>query len=496
MSSNGTTHQKLDELFPAPSLPPSQLSPQRLPGANLDSVATLQGVLKDNHQRHHIFCNDAKFHNHIPYRALAIYALGGTAATIREYYQRDRRRQRPAIPSPEPITEENFISHLGDEKFYQGYVSFFSQQASEKSVASTLEEFIFSEKYNFREGSDADSQPEMLSHFFQGLVHPMIHIGYGVEFGLKGMLVEGLALAAVETLRVRGSFPASLFAPSLTNVVEHTANRLSSFALGAPGTTSLPNVSKMGGVHAFDIVARILKDDTFEHRDPTDPLDPFSEILAEYSPTIKGHAEQWSVDLNQTGEVERKMEELVWLSSLIYGVGGLTPNGFKSDFFLMHMVTSSLFLPSLIASLSARSQILILRGYLSTVLTWWVMRGRPALNIKSFMTTTSVEPSVPTTPAPKTPLTTETTPAPNPFLPILRSAMLNPHAHVLKSQRSFAHFHTLYGRRAAGYFKGTELEDAELLDGSLFLRVSLLTADYTAWVREGKKARPFSYHRF
>ena len=160
------------------------------------------------------------------------------------------------------------------------------------------------------------------------------------------------------------------------------------------------------------------------------------------------------------------------------------------------MVTSSLFLPSLIAYLSPRSQVLLLRGHLVTVLTWWVMCGRPALNIKSFMTTTSVEPSVPTTPAPKIPFTTETTPTPNPFLPILQSAITHPNDHLIKIQRAFAHYDTLYGRRPAGYFKGTELEDAELLDGSLFLRASLLTADYVGWVREGKEPRSFSLEGF
>jgi len=162
----------------------------------------------------------------------------------------------------------------------------------------------------------------------------------------------------------------------------------------------------------------------------------------------------------------------------------------------MHMVTSSLFLPSLIAYLAPRSQVLLLRGYLLTVLTWWVTRGRPALNIKSFMTTTSTEPSVPTTPAPKTPPSTETTPTPNTFLPILQSAITHPNDHFVKIQRTFAHYDTLYGRRPAGYFKGTELEDAELLDGSLFLRVSLLTADYVGWVREGQEPRQFSFDGF
>ncbi|KAF8554274.1 hypothetical protein OG21DRAFT_1112733 [Imleria badia] len=334
----------------------------------------------------------------------------------------------------------------------------------------------------------------MLSRLFHDVLHSMIHIGYGVEFGLKGMLVEGLALVAVHDVHGRGFLlPSSFFAPCSTNIVENTVNRFSSFALDAPDT---PSVFRTGGVHAFDIAARILKDDGIKRREPADFLKHFAEILAEYSSAIKEHAEEWTIDLNQPGEVERKMEELVWLSSLIYGVGGLTPNGFKSDFFLMHTVTSSLFLPSLIAYLSPRSQVLLLRGYLSTVLIWWVMRGRPILNSKSFMATTSVEPSVPTTPPPKTPLTTETTPTPNPFLPVLQSAITHPNDHLIKIQRTFAHFDTLYGTRPAGYFKGTELEGAELLDGSLFLKASLLTADYIGWVREGREPRQFSFEAF
>lgn len=162
----------------------------------------------------------------------------------------------------------------------------------------------------------------------------------------------------------------------------------------------------------------------------------------------------------------------------------------------MHMVTSSLFLPSLIAYLTPRSQIILLRGYLHTVLLWWVMRGRPVPNIKAFMTTTLVQPSVPTTPAAGTSPSTETTPTPNPFLPIIQSAITHPNDHLSKIQRAFAHFDTIYGRRPAGYFGSTELADAALLDGSMFLRAALLTMDSVGWVREGKEAKPFDMKGF
>ncbi|KIJ13025.1 hypothetical protein PAXINDRAFT_170906 [Paxillus involutus ATCC 200175] len=489
MSSTGITYEQ--ELFPAPSLPPSAFSPQRLPGASLESLAALQHVLKDNHRRHHIFLNHTRFHNHSTHRALAIYALGGSASLIKGYYEEDGKNQRPAFESPEPITEENFVEHLGDENFYQSYVTFFSKQIDEKGAAGTLEEFVFSEKYNFQNGRDVESQPEMLSRFVDGLLHPMIHAGYGVEFGLKGMLAEGLAMVAVEDVYERGFYPPSFFEPSATVEMNDTTNLLSSLALNAkPAAAAVPETR---AVHAFDIVARMLKDDQLKPKGARTLMNQVTDTLAEYGTEIRRYAEQWTVDLRKPGEIERKMEELVWVSSVVYGVGGFDEEkGLRSDFFLMHMVTSSLFLPSLIAYLSPRSQVSLLRSYFTTVLTFWVARGRPALNLKAFMAAAPFEPTIPNAFVPKTP--TEVTP--NPFLPIVQSALAHPNDHFVKIQRTFAHFNTIYGLRPAGYFKGTELEGAELLDGSLFVRAAVLTANSMGWVREGQEAKMWDFEGF
>jgi hypothetical protein len=42
-----------------------------------------------------------------------------------------------------------------------------------------------------------------------------------------------------------------------------------------------------------------------------------------------------------------------------------------------------------------------------------------------------------------------------------------------------AHFSSIYGTRPKGYFTGTELEGAEMLDGSLFLMAARLSEEYT-----------------
>jgi hypothetical protein len=80
---------------------------------------------------------------------------------------------------------------FGIDSYYEAYTTFFAKAIQEKGASATLDEFIFSEKYNFQPGREADSQPEMLSRFIDGVLHPLIQCGHGLEFGLEGMLVEG-----------------------------------------------------------------------------------------------------------------------------------------------------------------------------------------------------------------------------------------------------------------------------------------------------------------
>ncbi|KAL4070131.1 hypothetical protein V8B97DRAFT_1965781 [Scleroderma yunnanense] len=483
MSSEAMTN--LDVLFPAPTLPPSVLSPQRFPGASIESLAALQYVLKDNHKKWHIFVNDLKFHNHITHRALALYALGSNGAPIRTFYQQDAQTQRPVIEPPEAITSTNFFEHLQDARYYLAYVAFFSKEVDDKGATRVLEEYIFSETY--RSQDSALNQPEMLNLFLSGLLHAFIHVGHGLEFGLKGMVVEGLALMAVHDPDGKNIFPPSFF-DSVPQAAEEQVTRLL-LSLTLDRKVVDDCVLTTNDTHVFDIIARILKDDHLRVECVQHSGKEYKRAVNEHGPAIRQYVAQWTINMTRPGEVERKIEELSWACTILYAIGGFDEaKGFAAEFFLMHLVTSSLFLPSVIAYLTPRSQALLLRGYLSTVLTWWVSRGRPALNIKSFMALTSAQPTSPTFQRHVGEITVEKE-VPNTFLPIIQSAILHPNDHLPKIQRSFAHFSALYGRRPAGYFDSTELEGAELLDGSLFFRAARLTMDYMGWVREGQPAK-------
>jgi hypothetical protein len=80
-------------------------------------------------------------------------------------------------------------------RYYSAYVDFFTVILRKDGAAATLENYVFSQQANFDPARDADgkSSPQFLCRFVDGLFHPMIHVGYGLEFGLPGTLAEGVS---------------------------------------------------------------------------------------------------------------------------------------------------------------------------------------------------------------------------------------------------------------------------------------------------------------
>ena len=168
----------------------------------------------------------------------------------------------------------------------------------------------------------------------------------------------------------------------------------------------------------------------------------------------------------------------------------------------MHLVTSSLFLPSLLAFLSPPSQALLLRSYFAASLACWISRGRPKIDIKGFYSSSVTAYPLPSGSLPRPDASTLPHPdadpnrvkavTPTPWLPIIETSLVHPDEHLIKLQRALAHYSALFGIREQGAKEGglqgaaEELEGAELLDGTLFIRVAGLTAQQLGRVREGE----------
>ncbi|KAG1883326.1 hypothetical protein F4604DRAFT_1952814 [Suillus subluteus] len=412
---------ELDALFPSPSFPPNVLSPSQYPGGSPEAVAALIHVLKENHTKYHIFFNYKRFHNHVTHRALALYVMGASGSLIEQFYEQDNAYQRPAVEPPEAVTEANFIEHLGDENFYAAYKAFFSKIIEERGFSATLEEYIFSKKYNFIDGRGTAAQPVMLARFLGALFHAFIHVGYGAELGIPGMVVEGEQRLALASVQGYECLPSYLFESSGTTAVEEATSRLASLFLNTKTSTAPSQLENSPRNHAFSILAKIMQDSKFAPKEIKKYFKDFNGLMSEHGDTIWHYAEQWTIDPSQPGEIERKIEECIWASTILYSIGGWNKDrSLTADFFLLDI-----------------------QGFLST-------NSHISSEVK----------------------------VANPFLDIIQSVITHLNEHMPKIQRAFVHFSSLYGARPKGYFKDTGLEGAEALDGSLFLWAARLTEEY------------------
>lgn len=164
----------------------------------------------------------------------------------------------------------------------------------------------------------------------------------------------------------------------------------------------------------------------------------------------------------------------------------------------MHLVTSSLFLPSICAYFPPHVIQAFLRSYFSICLAIWVSHGRPSVEVtQDFISKTDSFPQEPigdrVTKPTKDTLTPETV-TPNPWLALVQSALVHPDNHLCKVHRALGHWSRMFGGRPQGYWaksspKGdaVQLKGVELLDGTLFVRVAGLTQATKGWLREGQE---------
>ncbi|KAI5121366.1 hypothetical protein M0805_001179 [Coniferiporia weirii] len=500
-----TPHSILDALFPPPTRSSDNaLTPVLSPGHSPASADALLELLKSNHEQFHVFFNEKGFHNHIAHHLYANYALGAPPEALKAVYKAEEEYQRLAFDSPGAITDSNWIEHLGDERYYRAYLKLFSKAVLDTGIDATLDKYVFSLSANWVDNiQDVKKQPQMVNRLLSGVVHPLIHAGHGLEFGSPGMIAEGISMAcATHKTDFDELIPKTLF-------LNKEATALSSLvsALSLSGT-------KSKGLHSFAIIARMLNDPelapgtahtTEAHKGPAEGDGgegggfPLVEIIKNKGELIRKYAEEWSIDTSDKAGIHAKLEELFVLVTLLYGVVGLQEGKeFKADFFLMHLVTSSIFLPSYLTRIKPASQAVLLSSYLACALSVWVARGRPAPKIASFYARTSPT-FVPPGPMPTSgedTLAPESAQAPNPWMPVLQSAVVHPNEHLPKALRALAHFAHLLAGRPAGTWSGTGLAGAEVLDGTLFVRVAGLTMNRLGWVREGDKKGEWDFTGF
>jgi len=135
-----------------------------------------------------------------------------------------------------------------------------------------------------------------------------------------------LKVCCVEFLTAITSYETSAQGLSLAAVEHQDAEQLFSPALFNEGEDG-----KIADVHAFTILARILADTNAASTKPHGLFGFYNESLAKHGESIRRYVDQW---IGGGSDVDKKVDELIWTTALIYGVGGAQKAEFNADFFL------------------------------------------------------------------------------------------------------------------------------------------------------------------
>ena len=115
--------------------------------------------------------------------------------------------------------------------------------------------------------------------------------------------------------------------------VSKLADQLHKTSLGGVRST-IARVKPMGQ-HSFSIVAQMLKDELLapNHR-LIDTESPYASTMKNLGGIVQDYASNWIVHTDEYS-IREKIEELQWLSAIIFGLGGYREgHAFRSDFFL------------------------------------------------------------------------------------------------------------------------------------------------------------------
>ncbi|KAJ5442918.1 hypothetical protein N7445_004669 [Penicillium cf. griseofulvum] len=318
--------------------------------AREDAARTASEILQEDMATHHVFFNDRGFHNHIPHQILSIYALGAAPDDINACYERNKTYQRPALPASEDVIQSmhdvaKFQEYFGKEEHYPNYLRFFQHEIDVKGVAGVLREYVFA----------GDQRAEsMMCRLFGGLIHPLIHLGFGIEFNQPAIVAQGLAQAAVHDDWLGRAF----FLPA-----EKMAG-----GIGKPGTKSpLQLLNEMRADKA--LIQSVQWSNSNKIKDG---------VLHRAPEQMLKYASQFTVSEDQTEE---------WLADMIntvtyYTSAAQRPNReMKIDFFFIHCVNSSIFFSKIIILpyLDRTSKLRMLEWKGRMDLLMYISRGTPDL---------------------------------------------------------------------------------------------------------------------
>jgi hypothetical protein len=201
-----------------------------------------------------------------------------------------------------------FKKYLQKEKHYNDFLAFFQKEMEKKSWQDVLNEYVF---------AGDERADDMFGRMFAGFFHPIIHLGFGIEFNQPAIIAEALAQAATHDTWTTDFLVAIENAASLNST---TASKTMPEILDA-----IRADTKLSSAAAWA--------DNNKIRDG---------IMVRAPKEMISHSLHWAPTIEN---LKQKTVEMINSAIYFTACAQAPPKQVKFDFYYMHCVNASIFFP-------------------------------------------------------------------------------------------------------------------------------------------------------
>jgi len=306
----------------------------------------VERLLGRNHKEHDIFFRNG-LHNHFPHTLLSLYALGADDKRLEEEWTIESYLDKIGERQGIQVTEENWKNFIGQSRFYSSYLDFFDEEVKKHGPLPAAVKYAFDEA--------------LFASLIGGAAHPLIHLGFGVEFSSALVVSEALAQASVHERK-------------MIPLLQFTKEKYE----------PTKQITKL-----LDVIQAIRDDRSLDNVVSFSVNNKTDKTITDGADKLNYYASQFVIE-DKPESIERALEQLYTTSMYIYGAACFHPKAFtnkdfkheeiKLDFFIMHVLTSVLAVRVLLPHLELSQAKQLLQGHLAVTLMYYVARGRPPIN--------------------------------------------------------------------------------------------------------------------
>ncbi|KAK0117914.1 hypothetical protein ONS95_012229 [Cadophora gregata] len=242
---------------------------------------------------------------------------------------------------------DHFQKYLGDEKYYHDFLVFFQNEMESRGFEKVLDDYLF---------AGNEKADDLLGRMYGGFFHPIIHLGFGLEFQQPAIIAEALAQAAVHD-NWTGKYLLRTEAAAKSN----------------------PNLSL--DTKLVDLLDEIYADNKLANSAHIDDANKVRDgVLVRAPEEMIRIASKWVVTPETLG---KKTAEMTNAAIFFTVAAQRPPKQVKFDFFYMHCTNTSIFYPTFnsITFLSAANKVRLLQWKAYVDLALYTSRGTAALHL-------------------------------------------------------------------------------------------------------------------